>query len=157
MPDDPERLVANLKRECQKTLDFFQALTSEQYDQMIYTEGAGWKIRQILAHFVASEVAIRLLIENILAGGAGAPEDFKLDEYNERWVTKLFELTPAELLQQFSTARQASVDLVSRMSPSDLERSGRHPFLGIASLEAMVKLLYRHNQLHQRDIRRAFG
>jgi len=44
---------------------------------------------------------------------------------------------------------------VQKMQESDLERKGRHPFLGITTLEEMLKLIYRHTMIHQRDIRRA--
>jgi hypothetical protein len=36
----------------------------------------------------------------------------------------------------------------------DLAKQGRHPFLGTASLSDMIKLMYMHNQIHIRDIRR---
>jgi hypothetical protein len=40
------------------------------------------------------------------------------------------------------------------LSADDLVKTGRHPWLGIAPLEDMIQLLYRHNQIHQRDIRK---
>ena len=38
---------------------------------------------------------------------------------------------------------------------TDLDREGRHPFFGPSALEKLLKLVYRHNMLHLRDIRHA--
>jgi hypothetical protein len=43
------------------------------------------------------------------------------------------------------------------MQPADLERIGRHPFLGVAPLVEMIKLVYRHNGIHIRDARKLVG
>jgi hypothetical protein len=108
----------------------------------------------VLAHFVASERGFYSLISDILSGGNGAPEDFRLNEYNERKVDELAAASTAELLSLYTAQRQKTCELVSGMSELDLLRTGRHPFLGVAPVEEMVKLIYRHNQIHLRDIRR---
>lgn len=154
MPDIPARLAERLRSEGQKTLEFFQDLKSSQWDQQLYTEGSCWSIRLVLAHFVSSEASFFKLFENVLAGGQGAPEGFDIDAYNERKVDQLREMTPTDLLNRFAELRQESAMLVARMSPEDLSRTGRHPFLGVTRLEDMIKLLYRHNQIHLRDIRK---
>jgi hypothetical protein len=97
------------------------------------------------------------LVENILDGGPGSPEDFNLDVYNERQVASLSNVAVDGLLDQFSISRGKTVDLVDKISERDLTRRGRHPFLGIATLEDIIKLIYRHNQIHLRDIKRVLG
>lgn len=153
----PARLTARLLEEGQKTVAFFQALTPLQMTQSLYTDGACWTVRQILAHFVAAELSITRLVESILSGGAGVPENFDLNGYNERKVEALQDVPIEALLQQFTAARQVSAALAARLSAADLQRTGRHPFLGVAPLGDMLQLLYRHNQIHQRDIRQALA
>ena len=51
-------------------------------------------------------------------------------------------------------AFEPGATVVAHMTPEDLPKVGRHPFLGAAPLEDIIKLLYRHNQIHQRDVRR---
>jgi DinB superfamily len=154
MPDTPEFLAERLLQEGQKTQDFFRVLELAQWDIVIYTEGMQWTVRQVLAHFVATEGAIQKLMKNILEGGPGSPSDFNIDAYNERKVAALREATPQELIGQFSHLRQKSAALVSGMTQEDLNRRGRHPFLGVTDLSEIIKLLYRHNQIHQRDVRK---
>ncbi len=153
--DTPAHLAERLRTEGQKTQEFFRALTPAHWEQDIYTDGSIWSVRAIFSHFVATEASITRLIENILAGGAGSPEDFNLNAYNERKVSQLKDTPPEELLQRFEELRIVSANLVAHMSQEDLAKNGRHPFLGLTNLEEIIKLLYRHLQIHQRDIRRA--
>ena len=152
--ENPGRLVERLQKEGLRTLAFFQHLAPNDWEVKIYSDGSQWTARQVLAHFVSAEEAAVQLILNILAGGDGAAVDFDIELFNEREVAEKLHFTPAELLEQFGQARQASVSLVNALSTQDLQRAGRHPFLGWTTLEEIIKLLYRHNQIHQRDIRR---
>ena len=154
MPETPERLAERLHDEGQKTAAFFHSLTPQQLDQQLYADGSQWSVRQLLAHFVTAERGIYALLEDILAGGPGAAQDFAIDAYNERQVAALQQAPFADLMHQFVAQRQSTVELVQRMAIDDLSRMGRHPFLGVASLEDMLKLIYRHNQIHQRDVRK---
>lgn len=154
MPDTPAYLSERLTEEGQKTREFIINLTQEQWALTIYSDGSQWTIRQLLGHFVSSEESFTRLIENVLHGGSGAPEDFNIDTYNERKVQQLDELSIAELITRYEQARNRNVVLVSEMSTDDLLKEGRHPFLGVVPLTDMIKLIYRHNQIHLRDIRR---
>lgn len=157
MAETPERLVARLQSEGEKTLEFFRRLPPQHWEAPVYSDGGCWSVRQILAHFVAAERGIAALIQNVLDGGEGVPEDFDLNAYNERKVSQLEAETIPSLLEQFAAYRQASIQLVARMEAQDLLRQGRHPWLGVAALEEIIQLLYRHNQIHQREIRKALN
>ncbi len=157
MPDDPHHLVQRLLEEGQKTLSFFGGLSEEGWNLTIYGEGEIWTIRQILAHFVSAEEGFATLLQDVLQGGSGAPESFDIDRFNQKSVASLRDVPIPELTERFWRLRERNAEIVSRMTPDDLQRRGRHPFLGDASLEEMIKLIYRHNQLHLRDIRRAMA
>lgn len=153
MTDTPDHLANKLLTEGEKTVAFFRTITSEQWAQQVYTEGSGWTVQQVLAHFVAAEKSLYRLITNILEGGGGSPPDFALDTYNERKVVELQEASPRELMERFVASRQETANLVRSMQPEDLARTGRHPFLGMTPLEDIIKLIYRHNGIHIREVR----
>ncbi|MCI0519327.1 MAG: ClbS/DfsB family four-helix bundle protein [Chloroflexi bacterium] len=155
MADTPKSLAERLQREGERTIEFFQALTPEQWEHSLYTDGAAWKVGQVLAHTVGAEHSLTRLVENILAGGAGTPEDFNLDAYNERKVAEMQALSREQLMERFAALRSRTAALVAGLTPEDLQKTGRHPWLGVAALEDIIKLIYRHNQIHQRDIRKA--
>ena len=62
--------------------------------------------------------------------------------------------SPDELLVEFREVRNKMCQWVEALSEHDLERSGRHPYLGRVSLLEMIKMVYLHNQIHLRDIRK---
>jgi hypothetical protein len=157
MSDARTRLVEKLDVECERSVAFFRELTQEQLNRVVYTDGAHWTPRQVLAHFSASETSMGKLIDNILGGGAGTPEDFDLNRYNERKASELEAESLEGLIERFMAARQATIEKVNRLNDDDLQKKGRHPFLGVAPVEDIVQLMYRHNQIHQREIRKALA
>ena len=154
MPDTPAFLAERLKVEGEKFFEMFAALTDAQWQIEVYTEGTTWTIRNVLAHFVTSERGLLRLFDRIRGGGPGAAEDFSIDYYNARQQEKTRNLVPEELLKQYVEVRADMVEWVSRLSQEDLSVEGRHPFLGQVPLVEMVKMIYLHNQIHFRDIRK---
>jgi len=148
-------LAERLKTEGDKFVGIFSALTDDQWRAEVYTEGEVWTVRDVLAHFVASERGLVKLFESIRQGGAGAADDFSIDRYNSLQQEKTIDLTPAELLEQYESVRGNSVNWVSGLKDEELEITGRHPFLGETVLREMIKLLYLHNQIHYRDVKKA--
>ena len=154
---DPVDLAEKLKSEGERILGIFSRLTDAQWEIKVYTEGTVWTVRDVLSHFVTSERGLVKLFEQIRSGGTGVPDDFSIDRYNASQQEKTKELRPHELLEQYSTVRTNSVAWVSGLEESDLEITGSHPFLGQTTLREMIKMLFLHNQIHYRDIKRAIN
>lgn len=151
-------LADKLTSEGERFVTFFSGLTDAQWHADVYTEGATWSVRNVLSHFVTSERGLVRLFEQIRAGGAGAADDFSIDRYNASQQEKTKELTPQELLEQYKSVRAESIKWVLGLQESELEITGRHPFLGPTTIREMIKMLYLHNQLHYRDLKKAlFG
>jgi hypothetical protein len=68
-----EELAQALEAEGAKTLDFFNNLTSGQWESSIYSEGPGWRVHNLLAHFVEVEGSIPQLIRSIVEGDPASP------------------------------------------------------------------------------------
>jgi len=153
MSEIPE-LAEKLKSEGEKFIAIFAGLTDEQWQTEVYTEGTAWPIRNVLSHFVTAERGLVKLFEQIRQGGAGSSEDFSIDRYNASMQARTRDSTPQELLEQYKSVRADSIAWTSSLSEADLEKQGRHPFLGTTTIREMIKMLYLHNQLHHRDIKR---
>jgi uncharacterized protein (TIGR03083 family) len=148
--------IANrLHEKGEETLGFFAGLAAEQWKAGVYSEGARWTVHAVLCHFVSAERAFVRLVRNVLAGGEGTPEGFDVDDFNAAQVEQLSTREPDELLDLFQEARREMVALVSGLDDSDLERVGRYPYLGVDKMERFLKLIYRHNMIHERDVRKA--
>ncbi len=157
MSETPTFLSDRLKTEGEKTAAFFASLSDDQWQSTVYTEGATWTIRNVLAHYVTAERGFMKIFPSIRDGGPGAREDFDIDRYNASQQEKTRELTPQELLAQFQAVRAEMVAWVASLTEADLEKQGRHPFLGPTTLAEMIKMVYRHNQIHHRDLRKTLG
>ena len=157
MSDTPEFLVERLNADGEKMAGFFAGLKPEDWSRPVYGEGEGWTVRDVLAHFVSVERSFLRLFENVLAGGSGAPDDFSIDRFNNAEVAGMAGADPQALLSDYRAARAAMAAWVRARKPEELEIRGRHPFLGPTSLADMIKMVYRHNQIHLRDLRRQVG
>ena len=155
MPTRQELILKRLTDEGQKTAAFFRTLTEAQFTQQVYTTGPEWRARDLLAHIVSAERTFEPYLRDILSGGPGAPEDFDIDAYNAAETAKLTETPTTELIPYFESARGVVIHLVRGMADGDFDRVGRHPWFGKVPLENMLKLVYRHTMLHERDIRKA--
>lgn len=157
MSKQRDLIVKRLTSEGESVFEFFQELSEADWERRIYTEGSQWTVRQVLCHFVSAEDGFSRLARNILDGGEGAPEDMQIDEFNEREVGVMGNRTPADLLPEFRRLRAEIIELVRGMEEADFKREGRHPFFGRWSMEKMLKLIYRHNMMHVRDVKRVLA
>lgn len=147
-------LADKLKSEGEKFFALFAGLTDDQWQMEVYTEGETWTIRNVLAHFVTSERGLVRLFERIRLTGEGASDDFSIDRYNASQQEKTKDLPPQELLEQYRAIRADSIAWTLSLDEADLEKQGRHPFLGMTTLREMIKMLYLHNQIHYRDMKK---
>lgn len=150
-------LADKLKAEGEKFYGIFSAMTDEQWQSEVYTEGTTWTIRNVLSHFVTSERGLLKLFERIRETGEGSSEDFSIDRYNAAQQARTKDLAPAQLLAQYQEVRAASIAWVSNLKEEELEIKGRHPFLGMTSIREMIKMLYIHNLNHYRDMKKMLG
>lgn len=153
---EPENLLAaKLMSEGKKTKVFFESLSEAAWQTPIYTDGAQWDARETLAHLIQAEASLRALFERVVAGGDGAPVDFDIERFNREHTGRLASLSRDELLQRYADERRATADFADGLSASQLALRGRHPALGDSSIEDMLKLIYLHNSMHVRDIKKA--
>lgn len=147
-------LAEKLQSEGARFVAIFSGLTDDQWNQEVYTEGAAWTIRNVLAHFVTSERGLLKLFERIRRGGEGAADDFSIDRYNAAMQERMKGVSPQELLEQYRQVRADSVSWARTLNDDELEITGRHPFLGLTTIREMVKMLYIHNLTHYRDMKK---
>ena len=147
-------LADKLNSEGEKFYALFAGLSDDQWSVEVYTEGETWTLRNVLAHFVTSERGLVKLFERIRQTGEGSPDDFSIDRYNAAQQQKNRDVSPQELLEQYKAVRADSIAWTLSIAESDLEKQGRHPFIGMTTIREMIKMLYLHNQLHYRDMKK---
>jgi hypothetical protein len=151
-----EQVLQRMTDSGEKTVDFFRAISPEKLTTQIYTDGSAWNIMQILYHFIDTERLARKFALEVLAGGEGAPEGYDINAHNAQHVPKTDAAWSLDkLLNDFTEARKATLAALASASESDLDRLGRHPVLGVKTLEELIKVIYLHNKMHQREIQEA--
>lgn len=152
MTDRRSAIAAELERNLSETVSLFRSLSSEELDTQLYTDGAKWTVRQVLAHFIAIERSMQWLFKNILSGGPGAPPDFDFERFNRSQTPKFDGLSLAELIERFESVRQETLCIVSEMKEEDLDREGLHAFHGKGKLDRFIRWDYEHVRLHLEDV-----
>ena len=149
----PTFLIDRLAETGRSTHAFFASLSDADLARTVYTD-PDWTARDILAHLITTEREIRPLILSISRGEPGAPQGFDIDAANARLLEALRGLSVPELLSTWTTERAATITAYGALDESALGRRGRHPFLGETEVVDMIQLMYRHEMLHVRDVRR---
>jgi hypothetical protein len=155
MTDRRNEITAKLEENLKNTTSFFRSLSGDQLSVQVYTDGAKWTAKQVLAHFITIERSMHWLFKDILSGGSGSPDDFDVDRFNLTQTKKLDGLTVEELIEQFRTVREGTIAIVRGMTEHDLNREGKHVFLGHGNLERFIIWAYEHVRIHEDDIRKA--
>lgn len=157
MTDRRKDIMAALAAAAEDTVELFGTLSATQLQKAVYTKEVHWTVRQVLAHLVTIETSMQALFRDMLAGGPGSPENFDVMRYNRSQPQKLDQLSMAELIDRFKAVRRETIAIVATMTESDLDRRGRHVFLGPDSLERYLCWAYEHARLHEDDVRQALA
>jgi hypothetical protein len=147
-------LVARLNKGARKTSEFFGALSKERWACVVYASPSPWTLRDLLAHFLSSEVGLLRIAQDIAAGGTGAPDGFDYNQFNADEQLRLTGVPAAELLSQLAEARSRTLAWLSGLADADLDKVGQHPALGQVNLETLVNAVYGHQLMHMRDVPR---
>jgi len=159
MLDRKELILRRLADEGAKTAAFFKGLAASGWRQQVYTTGPEWGAHDLLIHFISAERTLAHYYQDMINGGPGVPQDFDIDAFNAKDVAglKAASHSPDSLIAEFERQRTQTTDLVQKITEADLDRVGYHPWFGDTPLENMLKLVYRHNMIHQRDIEKAIA
>lgn len=154
MGDELDHIRKRLRDEGEKTVTFFEALSPEDWERQVYTTGSGWRVGDILAHFISAEKAYQYYLQDVLKGGAGAPDSLDIDKFNEVEVATMNE-PPDALLETYKQVRKDTLHLSIDLEDEDLTRVVNHPWFDDKAIGWYLKLIYRHNTMHRMDIRKA--
>lgn len=154
MSAEASKLADKLLNEGERALAFFRALPEDAWSRTVYADGARWTTRQAFEHLLISEDSIRRLCEDVTRGGGGAPEGFDVDGFNSRMTDTFGAKTRDELFAMFAETRLRTADFARSLDDARLAMRGRHPAMGDSSVGDTLKMIYLHNAMHIRDVKK---
>ena len=155
MGSKTQDIIKRLREKGDESVSYFRSLPDSAWTQQVYDTGAEWDVRQVLCHFVSAESSFDRIWDAAMRGDKTAPTDFNIDAFNLHEVGKMGGMTPDQLVEHFLQVRASTIAFLERIEDADLEREAWHPWFGWDKLEKFLKLVYRHNMLHERDVRKA--
>ena len=154
MSADLAGAVAEYRTATQEFLDVAGALGGDDLDR-VPPEPDGWTPRMVVHHVADSETNSYVRLRRLLAEPAGTT----IQGYDEaQWARALHYDRPiAGSLAVFAAVRAASAELLDRLAPADLDRSGVHTESGPYTLADWLSTYIAHARDHAQQIRAALG
>ena len=158
MSERKDKLRQTMQADDAASLAIFKRLTPDQWNQPVPSEeGADWKARDVLSHAAVSEGSQLIVIQRVLAGQGGVPDDFDLNRYNRRSVQKQAERTPAELLDNIARDHAQALAALEALDDADLDKSGRHARGDTLTIAEFFQRITEHRRQHAEELARQMG
>ena len=153
MTADLAHAADEFERSTNALLEAARQVTPDLLDR--HPEG-GWSARQILHHVADSETHSYLRLRRLLAEPAGSLiQGFDEGAWAQTEALGYRDGDPAHSLAVFIAVRAASLDVLRRLCPDDLERHGTHSATGRYTLEQWIDIYTRHPREHADQLREA--
>ena len=137
------------------TRRFLEAARTAPADALDRRHPDGWSARQVIHHVADSEAQSYARLRRLLA-----EPDPLISGYDEAaWAVAPalgYEELPVEhAIAVTEAVRAASLDIVRRLTPADLERAGRHSDSGAYSVRTWLEVYVAHPADHAAQLERA--
>ncbi len=113
-----------------------------------------WSARQVIHHLADSEAMAYIRLRRLIA-----EDQPTIQGYDEpEWARRLhYDRPVAASLAVLAAVRQASVELLDRLTPEEWERTGTHTESGPYSVDEWLRIYASHSHDHADQIRRALA
>ncbi|MGB5050296.1 MAG: DinB family protein, partial [Caldilineaceae bacterium] len=138
-------------------LETLNGLSPEQWEQVVFGEGDQWTVNTVVGHIIDGERGMSIQVHKILKGEETLPDGFDLTRWNAGVKKRIGDLSPEELLAGLKATRARTLQGLNGLEESDWERTGRHPSLGVITIEQYYETIAGHDRMHLQHIKTALG
>lgn len=136
------------------TKEFLQIVATVPADKLDINDGENWSSRQVIHHCADSEAQSYARLRRLVA----EPNPV-IQGYDENLWAKDATLGYADLpvdnsIAVFTAVRAASLDIIKRLKPEQLELKGTHSEAGEYSLQRWLETYTRHANDHANQIKK---
>jgi len=135
------------------TQDFLNLVTQISPNQLDKADKEGWTPRQVIHHLADSEAQSYSRLRRLIAEPGSLIQGYDENKWAESSKLGYKSEDVQSSLEVFKAVRQASYELIKRLSEKDLEISGTHSESGAYSVGKWIKTYTNHPLDHANQIR----
>jgi hypothetical protein len=144
-------MAATLQKQAQETRDLLSKVGAERAD-FRYAPGK-WSVKEVLGHVNDTERIMSYRVLRISRGDQTPIEGYEQDDYVAGG--KFGRRTLDDLLQEFMTIRNATIQLIRHLDPESAERRGTANQKPV-SARAVIYVIAGHELHHRRILREKY-
>ena len=135
------------------TQDFLSLVTQISPNQLDKADKEGWTPRQVIHHLADSEAQSYSRLRRLIAEPGSLIQGYDENKWAESSKLGYKSEDVQSSLEVFKAVRQASYELIKRLSEKDLEIEGTHSESGAYSVGKWIKTYTSHPLDHANQIR----
>jgi hypothetical protein len=135
------------------TQDFLNLVAQISPNQLDKADKEGWTPRQVIHHLADSEAQAYSRLRRLIAEPGSLIQGYDENKWAESSTLGYKSEDVQSSLEVFKAVRQASYELIKRLSEKDLEIEGTHSESGAYSVGKWIKTYTNHPLDHANQIR----
>ena len=136
------------------TKEFLHIASSVPADKLDVNDGENWSSRQVIHHCADSETESYARLRRLVAEPNPVIQGYDENLWAKDSTLGYTELPIENSLAVFAAVRAASLDIIKRLKPEQLELAGTHSEAGEYSLKRWLENYTRHANNHADQIKR---
>lgn len=152
---DINELAGGYEASTKYFLDQYSSLSPSDLDRH---QGDGWSPRQVIHHMADSESQSYARLRRLVAEPSGSLiQGYDEAAWAENATLGYTELPVEHSLAVFKAVRAASLDVVKRLKPADLDLYGNHSETGKYTVGDWIRIYTKHSRVHADQMMEAIG
>ena len=135
------------------TKEFLQIATSVPENKLDVNDGQNWSSRQVIHHCADSEAQSYARLRRLVAEPNPVIQGYDENLWAQDSTLGYTELPIENSIAVFTAVRAASLDIIKRLKPEQLELTGTHTEAGAYSLKRWLETYTRHANNHADQIK----
>lgn len=136
------------------TKEFLDIATSVSIEKLDLSDGENWSSRQVIHHCADSEAQSYARLRRLVAEPNPVIQGYDENLWAKDATLGYTELPIENSIAVFAAVRAASLDIIKRLKPEQLELAGTHSEAGEYSLKRWLENYTRHANNHADQIKR---
>ena len=139
------------------TKEFLDIALSVPADKLDDNDGENWSSRQVIHHCADSEAQSYARLRRLVAEPNPVIQGYDENLWAKDQTLGYTELPIENSIAVFTAVRAASLDIIKRLKPEQLELSGTHTEAGQYSIKRWLETYTRHANNHADQIKQNLG